>query len=485
MDDYRECAEECLRFIEECPSKYHVIEKLACEYGEQGFIRLDEKEEWKLKWGKNYVVTRNGSALIAFRLPKKKEAVKGFHMAAAHCDSPTFQVKENPERKAEQYVLVNTEKYGGMIYSTWLDRPLSVAGRIAVRDEKSGEIKAMLVNVDRDLLVIPNLAIHMNREINKGMEYNPQVDLQPLFCVQTRCEGLAGTVTRAEQCGRPRGAEVTAQCEGQSEAAARVQGDEDWSEAAARTHCSGKNGLPHTLMELVAEAAGVEASDILGRDLFLYVRDKGRMIGAREEMILSPRLDDLQCVYALTKAHEEEKTGEYVTLCAVFDNEEVGSGSVQGADSTFLEDVLIRMAEALDISQGKLRAWIANGFMVSADNAHAVHPNHPEKADPTNRPYLNGGIVIKFNSAQKYTSDGMTAAYFRDVCEKAGVPCQTYVNRSDVAGGSTLGNISTAHVSIPSVDIGLPQLAMHSAVETAGTEDTWYAYRAMREYFGR
>lgn len=444
MEGVRACAEGLLRFIEECPSKYHVVEKVVSEYEKQGFAVLDERENWKLKWGKNYVVTRNGAALIAFRLPKKKEAVKGFHMAAAHCDSPTFQVKEKPERKVEKYVVLNTEKYGGMIHSTWLDRPLSVAGRVAVRDRKSGEITAKLVNVDRDLLVIPNLAIHMNRDINKGMEYNPQVDLQPLFAAG----GASG----------------------------------NGCASSAESKCDGQES---SLLELVADAAGVKAEDILGQDLFLYVRDKGRMIGTKGEMILSPKLDDLQCVYALSTAHAQEKTGSYITLNAVFDNEEVGSGSIQGADSTFLDDLLTRMAEALEISQGTLRTWISAGFMVSADNAHAVHPNHPEKADPTNRPYLNGGIVVKFNSAQKYTTDGMTYAYFREICEKAGVPCQTYVNRSDVAGGSTLGNISTAHVSIPSVDIGLPQLAMHSAVETGGTEDTWYAYRAMREFFSR
>lgn len=439
MEEARKCAEGLLRFIEECPSKYHVIDRLVKDYEKQGFLCLEENADWDLKWGRNYVVTRNGAALIAFRLPKKKEKVKGFHMAAAHCDSPTFQVKEKPERSAERYVVLNTERYGGMIYSTWMDRPLSLAGRVAVKDEKTGEITAKLVDVDRDLLVIPNLAIHMNRELNKGMEYNPQVDLQPLFCCAVGGKGDEGS----------------------------------------------KRDDQTRLSSLIAESIGRKPQDILGQDLFLYVRDHGRFLGAREEMILSPRLDDLQCVYALSQAHAQVKTGDYITVCAVFDNEEVGSGSVQGADSTFLEDVLLRMGEALQIPLGTQRAWISSGLMISADNAHAVHPNHPEKADPTNRPYLNGGIVIKFNSSQKYTTDGMTAARFREICEKAGVPCQTYVNRSDVAGGSTLGNISTAHVSIPSVDIGLPQLAMHSAVETGGTMDTWYAVLAMREFFAR
>ena len=427
MKESVRCAEELLRFIEACPSRYHVIAKLSEQYREAGFQELKERETWSLEWGGSYFVTRNDSSLIAFRLPEGGGA-RGFHAAAAHCDSPTFQIKENPEKSSEQYVTLNVEKYGGMIYSTWMDRPLSVAGRVAVEDPDTGEIVSRLVDIDRDLCVIPNLAIHMNPAANKGMEYNPQVDLQPLFAI------------------------------------------------------AGKKGRK-TLRELTAEAAGVSPEEILGQDLFLYVREKGHFLGSEGEMILSPKLDDLQCVYALTRGHRECAPKDYITVCAVFDNEEVGSGSSQGADSTFLEDVLARVGEALQVSASRIREWIASGFMISADNAHAVHPNHPEKADPTNRPFLNGGIVLKFNSAQKYTTDGMTAAKIRSLCKKAKVPCQSYVNRSDIAGGSTLGNISTAHVSFPSADIGLPQLAMHSAVETGGVKDTWYAVKLMREYF--
>lgn len=421
-----------LKFIEESPSCYHAIANAAETYRKQGFIQLEEQKAWKLEWGKSYFVIRNDSALIAFRLPEKKEKVKGYRVAAAHCDSPTFKVKENPERGAGDYVTLNVERYGGMIHSTWLDRPLSVAGRIAVEDEKTGEILTRLVNVDRDLLVIPNLSIHLNREVNKGYEYRPQTDLQPLFALRD-----------------PEGPQ--------------------------------KGGSP--LLDAAAKAAGVKASQILGHDLFLYVREKGRIFGNEDEFVLSPKLDDLQCVYALTQSHSGAQAGAYVTVCAIFDNEEVGSGSNQGADSTFFEDVLLRMGEALKISAAKQREWIAAGFLISADNAHAVHPNHPEKADPTNRPCINGGPVIKFNSAQKYATDGVTAAKFRSLCMRAGVPFQTFVNHSDVPGGSTLGNISTSHVSIPSVDIGLPQLAMHSAVETGGAKDTLMAMKVMDLYF--
>lgn len=331
----------------------------------------------------------------------------------------------------ERYIRLNTEKYGGMILSTWMDRPLSVAGRIAVKE--SGEIVTRLVNVDKDLLVIPNLAIHMNREINKGMEYNPQVDMLPLYGGCSSMERGMGDRSR--------------------------------------------------LMQDVAAAAGVQEQDILGQDLFLYVRDKGRVFGAEGEFVLSPKLDDLQCVFASMEAFLEVSPAEYISVCAVFDNEEVGSSTRQGADSTFLEDTLLRVSEGLGADDDTRLGWIAESFLISADNAHAVHPNHPEKADPTNRPYLNGGIVIKYHGGQKYTTDAISAARMKDLCRRAGVPYQVYANRSDIIGGSTLGNISTAHVSVCSVDIGLPQLAMHSAVETGGASDTEYAVKAFREFY--
>ncbi len=280
----------------------------------------------------------------------------------------------------------------------------------------------------------------MNREMNKGVEYNPQVDMLPLFAdvsFDTDAAGVAETADGSQE--------------------------------------------KTTLLGLAAEAAGVDAEAILGEDLFLYTRQGGRFLGAKGEFVLSPRLDDLQSAFALTKAFTESAPEEYINICAVFDNEEVGSGTRQGADSTFLTDVLDRITEGLGADHGTYLRWIADSFLISADNAHAVHPNHPEKADPTNRPYLNGGIVIKFHGSQKYTTDGISAAKMKDYCERAKVPYQTYANRSDIAGGSTLGNISTAHVSVSSVDIGLPQLAMHSAVETAGMMDTEYAVRALRE----
>ena len=425
MKEYTECAREMLQFIDKSPTCFQAVKNIGDMLSVAGLAELREADEWKLERGKGYFVTRNESSVIAFRIP---EQLSGFHIAAAHSDSPSFKVKESPESTVEEhYVRLNTEKYGGMILSTWLDRALSVAGRIAVNGEKG--IETRLVNVDKDLLVIPNVAIHMNRDMNNGVAYNPQVDMLPLFA-----------------------------------------------------DCSG--GEKRSLMSCVAEAAGVNEEDIMGHDLFLYTREKGRLLGESGEFVLAPRLDDLQCAFSVAKAFAESVPQQYVSVCAVFDNEEVGSGTKQGADSTFLEDVLWRICEALGLSRSGYLRMLEGSFLISADNAHAVHPNHPEKADPTNRPYLNGGIVIKYHGSQKYTTDAVSAAKLKSLCKRAEVPFQTYANRSDIAGGSTLGNISTAHVSVSSVDIGLPQLAMHSAVETAGMRDTKYAVDMLKVFFG-
>lgn len=436
MNDFQKTAKEMLDFITKSPTCFHAAANIGEMLEKAGFRELRENEDWKPEAGGQYYTKRNDSSVIAFTIPAEKNSIRGFHMAAAHSDSPCFKIKEKPELTVEEhYLRLNTEKYGGMILSTWLDRPLSVAGRLAVRGEKG--IESRLVNIDRDLCVIPNVAIHMNREMNKGVEYNPQVDMLPLFADATY--------------------DVPENGDGQPEKI--------------------------TLQELAAEAAAVDAKEILGEDLFLYTRQEGRFLGAKGEFVLSPRLDDLQSAFALTKAFTESTPTEYINVCAIFDNEEVGSGTRQGADSTFLEDTLQRITEGLQESRSTYLCWIADSFLISADNAHAVHPNHPEKADPTNRPYLNGGIVIKYHGSQKYTTDGISAARMKDYCERAKVPYQTYANRSDIAGGSTLGNISTAHVSVASVDIGLSQLAMHSAVETAGTMDTEYAVRALKEFW--
>ncbi len=416
-------AEECLKFIEESVSCYHAVEAAEKRLIEGGFTALDERAEWKLMPGKSYYVKRNDSSVIAFRVPGKE--MKGFHIVASHSDSPSFKLKTNPEISVgDQYLCLNTEGYGGMIYSTWFDRSLSVAGRVVVSGEK--EPVCYNVNIDRDLLVIPSLAIHMNREANKGMEFNPQKDLLP-FMGNIQDKGY--------------------------------------------------------LMGELARIAGVKEEEILGTDLYLYVREKSRLLGASQELMLSPRLDDLECVYGSVEALLQTEPLDYCNVCAVFNNEEVGSLTRQGAAATFLKDTLTRVSETFGKTGSGYLRLLADSFMISADNAHALHPNYPDKSDPTNKPVLNGGIVIKHHGGQKYTTDGYTEAVMKNICKLAEVPYQDYHNRSDIAGGSTLGNLSSAQVAVPTVDIGLPQLAMHSAVETAGSMDVEYLIRALREFF--
>ncbi len=421
--EFEKTARELLTFLGDSPTCFHAVEQMAELLEDEGFEELREEKSWKLKEGGRYYVTRNRSSLIAFKTPSKH--FTGFQIMASHSDSPSFKIKEHPEMEAEgHYIKLNVEKYGGMLCAPWFDRPLSVAGRLVVR-EKNG-LATKLVKVDRDLVLIPNLAIHMNREVNNGYAYNPQVDLLPLY------------------------------------------GDET---------------AKGTFMKTIAKCAGVKEEDILGHDLFLYNRMPGSIWGAGEEYISSARLDDLQCAFSSLKGFLKGGHTDSVTVHAVFDNEEVGSGTKQGADSTFLEDTLRRINRGLGRSEDEYLMALASSFMVSADNAHAVHPNKADKADPVNRPYMNGGIVIKYNADQKYTSDAVSAGIFRTICEEAGVPVQSFTNRSDIAGGSTLGNLSNSHVALNTVDIGLPQLAMHSPYETAGVKDTCWLITAAERFF--
>ncbi len=416
---------ELFDFIDNSPTCFHAVENMRQELEAAGYQRLSEKCPWKVVMGGNYYVIRNDSALIAFSIPK--EGHKGFHIVAAHSDSPCFKLKELPELCVEEHYLKwNVEKYGGMILSTWLDRPLSAAGRVVVKGADGMVTK--LVNINRNTAVIPNVAIHMNRDMNKGIEYNPQTDMPPLI----------GDVT-------------------------------------------GKGGY----LSLLAKEAGVKEEEILGQDIFLYNRDKCSRLGLEEEYICGPRLDDLACAYAGLKALVEEEPGHYITMLAVFDNEEVGSGTKQGADSTFLRDVLSRIRNGLQLTEEEYQCMLAESFLISADNAHAVHPNHPEKTDSVNKSWLNEGIVIKYHGSQRYATDAYSAAVMKDICREAGVPFQAYANRSDIAGGSTLGNILMAQVSMNTVDIGLPQLAMHSAFETAGAKDLDWLIRALSVFYKR
>ena len=403
-------------YIAASPTAYQACAHTAEILSDNGCTEIFENEEWALEVGKGYFVRRNGSSVIAFKIPKG--VFNGFMIAAAHADSPCLKIKENPEIADKHYVKLSVESYGGMIYSTWLDRPLSVAGRVTVKTEKGIEIK--LVDTKEPIALIPNVAIHMNRTANSGMNYNAAVDLVPLY-----------------------------------------EGGEK----------------KDTFKGLIAKAAGVSVEDIVTTDLFLYNPQKGYEWG---DFISAPRLDDLQCAFSSLEAFLNAKEGSGLPVCAIFDNEEVGSQTKQGAASTFLYDVLSRVAKTLGIDY---RCLVANSFMVSCDNAHACHPNHPEYSDKNHTVWMNEGIVIKYNANQKYTSDAVSAAVFKLVAEKAGVPTQYYANRADMGGGSTLGNIANTQVSLNTVDIGLAQLAMHSSFETAGIKDTEYMVRALTEFY--
>ena len=439
MNDFRKTAQEMLEFIRISPTCFHAVANIGRMLEAAGFQQLQEKEEWKLEKGGRYYTERNDSSVIAFVIPEKEVGIRGFHMAAAHSDSPCFKIKEKPELTVEEhYLRLNTEKYGGMILSTWLDRPLSVAGRLAVKNGNG--IEGRLVNIDRDLCVIPNVAIHMNREMNKGVEYNPQVDLLPLLADVSFDEYDAHTTYDAQTAS---------------------ENAEEQPEAVEKP----------TLVALAAETAGVDAETILGEDLFLYTRQEGKMIGAKGEFVLSPRLDDLQCAFSSMEGFLQGNREESISVHCVLDNEEVGSSTRQGAASAFLKDTLMRINMGLGRTQEEYYMALADSFMISADNAHALHPNYTDKTDPVNRPVLNEGIVIKYNANQKYCTDGVSAAIFKDICDRAKVPYQTFVNRSDMAGGSTLGNISNTQVPVKTVDIGLAQLAMHSVYETTGAKD--------------
>lgn len=420
---FQQTAKELIQFIEKSPTCFQAVATMKEILEQEGYSELREKDKWNLEKGGRYFVTRNDSSLIAFTVPK--EGLKGFRIMASHSDSPTFKIKDNPEMTVEnKYVKLNVERYGGMLCAPWFDRPLSVAGRVVVKEKD--EFVTKLVDVDRDLVMIPNLAIHMNRQANEGYQYSAQKDMLPLY-----------------------------------------------GEIAAKD----------TFMETIAQAAGVKAEDILGHDLFLYNRQKGCIWGAQEEFLSIGRLDDLQCAFASLKGFLGGEKKEYAAVHCVLDNEEVGSSTKQGAASTFLYDVLVRMVRGLGMDYEDYLRALADSFMISADNGHALHPNYTEKADPVNRPVLNQGIVIKYSGNQKYCTDAVSAAMFKDLCSQAEVPYQTFTNNSDIPGGSTLGNISNTKVALNSVDIGLPQLAMHSPYETVGVKDTYYLIEAAKKLF--
>ncbi len=420
---YRETAKNLLHFIQKSPTAFHAVQAMKSALLYMGFTELREEELWNIQKGGSYVVTRNDSALIAFTIPEWR--TESFRIIASHSDSPLFKIKEDPEICVEQqYVKLNVEKYGGMLCAPWFDRPLSAAGRVVIKE--NGAFVSKLVQLEKDMLLIPSLAIHMNRSANDGQAYDMKKNVIPLY---------------------------------------------------------GGQEAKGTFMKQIAEAAGVKEEEILGHDLYVYNRAPGSLWGAQEEFISAPRLDDLQCVFASFRAFIQGKKENHIAVHCVLDNEEVGSTTKQGAASTFLSDTLKRLYYALGYGWEDYAAALHRSFMISADNAHAVHPNYPEMSDVNNRVYLNGGPVVKFNGNQKYCTDGISAAMFRDICRQANVPVQVYTNRSDLAGGSTLGNIANTKTALHTADIGLPQLAMHSPYETAGVKDTQYLIDAAALFF--
>lgn len=400
-------------FIEKSPTAFHTVANITHLLNQKGFIKLREGSLWNLEKGKGYYLTRNGSSLIAFKVPENSP--ESFMIAATHSDSPCFKLKENSVFTDSGYTKFSCEKYGGMINSTWLDRPLSVAGRVVYKD--GDLIKSALINMIQAVALIPSVAIHLNRKANEDTTLNPAVDLVPLF---------------------------------------RTGDDKD------------------TFLTRVSELAGVPADDVLSCDLFLYNMDKGI---CWEDFISAPRLDDLQCVFASVEAFLSAESEKSIPVLAVFDNEEVGSSTKQGADSDFLQNILSKVSVCLKAD------ILSNSFMLSCDNGHAVHPNHPELTDKNNCVKLNGGVVIKYNANQRYCTDAISSSLVKILCNRARIPFQAYANRSDIAGGSTLGNIANTHLSMITADIGLAQLSMHSSYETAGKDDTEYLYKLLCEFF--
>ena len=418
-EEEKKNAKDLLSFINESPNAFFVIENVKKQLIKAGFAENFENNPKKLKPGDKVFFVRNGTSIVALDIGEK--AKPSFHVIAAHTDSPCFKIKPESDSKSDIYNRINLAPYGGMIASTWFDRPLSIAGRVVI--DKGDEIIYKLVNLKDLTVMIPNLCIHFNREINSGYSYNMAVDLQAFISQE-------------------------------------------------------KNSA--TLKELIAKHLKINKEEIINFDLYLYNKEEGIIWGNEKEYISSPRLDDLECVFAASQAFTSAHNEEAINVLYLSDNEEVGSNSRQGADSDYLKVILTRLSNNLHLDY---EMAVANSFLISADNAHAVHPNKPGITDSDNKAYMNKGIAIKFNAAQTYASDALSSAIFQKICDNVNVPYQFFTNRSDLRGGGTLGNILLSHISFCAVDIGLPQLAMHSSYETAGSKDVSYAIKTFKEFY--
>lgn len=424
----KELAQDLIEFLHQSPSAYQAVEVMAEQLRAAGYRELKGQETWSLEEGDKVYYIKSDSSIFAADLGKGTFK-EGFRLIGSHSDSPSFRIKPNSEMRSEGFLKLNTEVYGGPILNTWFDRPLSVAGRVAVRSGDLMEPEIRTVDVQRPILYIPNPAIHMNRDVNKGVELNRQTQVLPVVALEAEAS---------------------------------------------------EEKIFH---QLIAEKLGVAQEDILDYELYLYETAKGELVGLNEEFISSKRMDNLSMAHASVKALIESQ-GSGIRIAAVYDNEEVGSRTKQGAGSPTLANLLERLVYALGGDRNDYLEALEKSFMISADLAHAVHPNFAEFADPTNRPRINQGPVIKIAANQSYTSDAQSTAVFKGICDKAGVPCQTFVNRSDKSGGSTIGPISSTMLPIRSVDIGNPILGMHSIREFGGVEDHYFVYQAFKVFYG-
>ncbi|MGL4736711.1 MAG: M18 family aminopeptidase [Cellulosilyticaceae bacterium] len=420
---------DLMHYIDESPTMFHAAAQTAKLLETNGFKYLDPKADWALEEGLGYYTTCNDSAVIAFRTNSLNVVEEGFRIVGAHTDVPGFKIKPNPQMATESYIKLNTEVYGGPIYNTWLDRPLSIAGRVALLSDDVLAPTMKLVDLKKPLLIIPNLAIHMNREVNNGAKLNTQKETLPILgYINDKLSGNA-------------------------------------------------------VLDLVAAELGVETDAILSTELYLYPTERSCLVGLSDDFISAPRLDDLSMVYSGLEALIHTKGQKGITLLAAFDNEEVGSRTKQGADSEFLANVLERITLALGHTRSAHLRALEQSFIISCDVAHLLHPNYPEKSDPTNKVLPGNGPAIKMSASFSYTTDSDSSGVFAGLCKTNNIPYQVFVNRSDERGGSTIGPVSTSHVTIRSVDIGTPMLSMHSARELMASADFVHTTDALKAFY--
>ncbi len=426
-----EFAKDLIDFIHASPSAFHAAKNVEEALAEEGFKRINPEDKWDLKKEGKYYTSKNNSAIIAFVIGKGEIEEEGFKLIGAHTDAPTFRIKADPEMTVEgKYLKLNTEVYGGPILNTWFDRPLSIAGRINLKTKNLLKPKELLIDMEKPITIIPNLAIHMNRKVNEGIKLNPQINTLPLL-----------------------------------------------------SNISDEFEKDNFLVKLIAKKMGIKVEDILDFELFLYEVEKGSLVGLNEEFISVGKLDDLAMVHAGLHGLIDSKVANATNVLVCFDNEEVGSGTKQGAASPMLRSVLERIVLAMGKDKEDYYRALSNSFLISADQAHGLHPNYTEKQDPTSRPVVNGGPAIKTAANQAYTTDSFSSSVYEGICKSIGVPVQKFVNRSDERGGSTIGPISSSQLDISSVDIGNPILGMHSIRELGGVLDHYYTYKSFKEFY--